>query len=150
MKKLISVVAFFVLYALVFAGAMTVLVQAFPAQAKNVQGQPIYGLWFYQPPTDDVTIVSYNHMHTDVTDEQFGLSYTDTATQRCSQLLGGIQLQYLVRYRQDPILGWTVYCYTNQTNYVVFSGVVFGQQAIDDAVARAKIIVYGCAVSTAT
>lgn len=108
--------------------------------AQAQANDQIYGIWFYQQQ-DDVKIVSYNHVDTNVTDETFGLSYTQAATQGCIDQ--GYPPQYLVRYRQEPDGTWVVYCYTDATAYVVIAGSVFGQATIDAAVCRAQQIVYG-------
>lgn len=133
--------------ALLFACLLMLLcmpVLVAPAHAQS--NHPILGLWFYQPPTDTVLIVSQNHAHTTVSDVTFGTQYTDAATQGC--INQGYPPVYLVRYRQDPITGWVVYCYTSQMSYIVISGAQFGQGTIDAAVARAQQIVYGTAITT--
>ena len=114
--------------------------QVLPAHAAS---EPIYGIWFYQQQ-DEVKIVAYNHVDTDVTDEEFGTQYTDAATQGCTNQ--GYPPQYLVRYRQEPDGTWVVYCYSDETAYVVIAGVIFGQATIDAAVCRARQIVYGTCV----
>jgi len=101
--------------------------------------QPIYGLYFCQN-VDDVHIVYWNHQVTDVTNEYFGTQYTDAATQGC---LNYVQTLVLVRYRQDPMTGWTVECWTDPNDFVSVPGSEFGQDVIDAAVARAQQIVYG-------
>lgn len=128
-----------------FSLALILLLLLFFVGAQQVQActsGPIYGIWFYQPPTDDVHIVYLNHQTMDVTNETFGLSYTDAATQGC--VSAGVQTLYLVRYRQDIGASWTVWCYSDPLNYISIPGSVFGQATIDAAVARAKVIVYGC------
>src|SRR5438105_12306600 len=92
-----------------------------PVQAAS---QPIYGLWFSQPPTDNVKIVYLNHQEDNVTDEAFGTSYTDAARSGC---LRYVQTLYLARYRGDPTGGWTVLCYSDPQTYVSVKGAVFGQ-----------------------
>lgn len=103
---------------------------------------PIFGIYFCQPPIDDVHIVYLNHLSEDVSNEVFGTTYTDAAQQGCLRF-PNVPTLFLVRYRHDSGTTWSVLCYTDPNNYVLVSGVDFGMSVILAACAQAQQIVYG-------